>query len=546
MGGVRRRNADGSSFTAVAGGTGGFMRRVSVCVLLLLLLVVLPAAAGAAQAPPGAVLSDNLEYVTRVPGTGTIISANFDRVGGRDVMLASGAWGIKSFDLSDPRNPRELSTILPAGLNPNGLWENEDVDVDKARKLVIVSVDPRHSNVDQASCPDDPAARNNVSKTRLPGCKSGIYLVSYADPANLTQVGDFIELPTGHTSTCIAGCRFVWTGGPARRNDQLALGPFEPGGRGDGRPIWVTDLRDANHPHVFPDPIDLHRNDGATDYSHDVQVDDAGVAWVSGRGGVRGYATSGRHRDPETGQRRWAAPWAPVLVAGGGVAGTADPVMFMHNSLRPVDGRVRASGVKRGNVLIGTEEQFNDDCATDGRIVFSDLTDSWGGVRATASTPEQPYRMPALSTWHPTDGSPDTTAATDDCSAHYFSLQDGVLASAWYSQGTRLLDVSDARHPRQIAYFRVQATDPASNPSSVVWDVRWHRGYAYVIDNERGIEVLRLLRGGTGHAAEMATVRAPAARPDPYAPVPVDDGRFNCPLFVDSPAAAAAKATPPS
>ena len=206
------------------------MRRVPVCVLLLL-LVVLPAAAGAAQAPPGAVLSDNLEYVTRVPGTGTIISANFDRVGGRDVMLASGDWGIKSFDLSDPRNPRELSTILPAGLNPNGLWENEDVDIDTARKLVIVSVDPRHSDVDQASCPDDPAARDNVNKTRLPGCKSGIYLVSYADPEHLTQVGDFIELPTGHTSTCIAGCRFVWTGGPRGATTSSALGPFEPAAR---------------------------------------------------------------------------------------------------------------------------------------------------------------------------------------------------------------------------------------------------------------------------------------------------------------------------
>jgi hypothetical protein len=89
-------------------------------------------------------------------------------------------------------------------------------------------------------------------------------------------------------------------------------------------------------------------------------------------------------------------------------------------------------------------------------------------------------------------GAPDTTAATDDCSAHYFSLQDGVLASAWYSQGTRLLDVSDAR-PR--------------------------------------------------HAGEVSTVRAPAPKPDPYAPVPVEDGQFYCPLFVDSPAAAASPAS---
>jgi len=203
-----------------------------------------------------------------------------------------------------------------------------------------------------------------------------------------------------------------------------------------------------------------------------VQVDAAGVAWVSGRGGIRGYAPSGRHRDPETGTWRRATPWKPILVAGGGVGGTADPVMFMHNSLRPLNGRVHAQGMQDGNVLIGTEEQFNDGCDTDGRVVFSDLTDSWGGDRATASTPEQPYRMTPLASWAPTDGAPDTTAETDDCSAHYFSLQDAVLASAWYSQGTRLLDVSDARNPRQIAYFRVQATDPVTNPSSVVWDAR--------------------------------------------------------------------------
>ena len=78
---------------------------------------------------------------------------------------------------------------------------------------------------------------------------------------------------------------------------------------------------------------------------------------------------------------RKATPFDPILVAGGGVGGTAQPVMLMHNSGRPTDGSVRASGVKNGNVLLGTEEDFTAPCQNSGRIVASDLTDSWAASR---------------------------------------------------------------------------------------------------------------------------------------------------------------------
>ena len=138
----------------------------------------------------------------------------------------------------------------------------------------------------------------------------------------------------------------------------------------------MTDLRDPANPLVSDEPIDLWRNDGYTDYSHDVDEDERGIAWVSGRGGIRGYATRGRHRDPYQNRWRRATPFDPVLVAGGGVGGTAQPVMFMHNAGRPTDGSVRAEGVARGNVLVGTEEDFTKPCGHSGRIVLSDLTDS--------------------------------------------------------------------------------------------------------------------------------------------------------------------------
>ena len=58
-----------------------------------------------------------------------------------------------------------------------------------------------------------------------------------------------------------------------------------------------------------------------TAYSHDVQVDDAGVAWVSGDGGTRGYWTDGRHYDPLERRYRDATPLKPIPYAGGGLPG---------------------------------------------------------------------------------------------------------------------------------------------------------------------------------------------------------------------------------
>ena len=290
----------------------------------------------------------------------------------------------------------------------------------------------------------------------------------------MKQVGDFVSLPSGHTSSCIQDCKYIWTGGPARRNDQLWLGPIlgpgEPGRYtftrdvGNGRPIWVTDLTNPRKPEVSDKPIDIWRNDGYTDYSHDVDEDDEGIAWVSGRGGIRGYATEGYHRDPYTNRYRKASPFAPVLVAGGGVAGTAQPVMLMHNSGRPTDGSVRASGVKRGNVLVGTEEDFTTPCGASGKIVLSDLTDSWGGEPASQSSLTAPYRMAALDTFHPFIDTPETANPALGCSAHYFEIEGSTLGAGWYGQGLRLLDIGNARDVRQVGYYRVTGTDTDDQP----------------------------------------------------------------------------------
>jgi hypothetical protein len=516
------------------------MSRLSLAVLVVLTaLLAGTVPALAAPAPPGAHMSDSLTYEGRVADAAGIVEGKIDTVAGREVLVTTGKFGFKTYDLSDPSNPQLLDTFQPAQiLGENGYWQDEDMEIDPERKLIIGALDPRHDNVDQTSCP---GIGTLSTKTRDPDCKSGFYVISYADPTNLEQIGDFVELPAGHTTSCIDNCRWFWTGGPARRDDLAYLGPFTPGGRGDGRPIWVTDLRDPANPKVYPDPIDLGRNDGLTDYSHDVKVDSRGIAWTSGRGGLLGYATSGKWRDPKTGRNRQAKPYDPVLVAGGGIEGGPKGVAqpdtdFIHNSTRPSGDSVRASGVRSGNVVIATEEDFTTPCDEGGRIVAADITDSLGGEPAAGSTPEDPYRMNALSAFHPTQDAPETAAPIEECSAHYFEQSGSTLAAAWYGQGLRLIDASNARNLRQVGYFYVTGTDETTNPSSLSWDTAWRGDRVYLFDHARGIEVLRL-KGGPRNAKRLRTANKATGKrvtSDRFAARPIgagSRGALVCPAF---------------
>ena len=107
------------------------------------------------------------------------------------------------------------------------------------------------------------------------------------------------------------------------------------------------------------------------------------------------------------------------------------------------------------------------------------------------------------------------------------------MAAAWYGQGLRVIDASDARNLRQVGYYYVTGTDPATNPSSSSWDVAWRGDLIYLFDMSRGVEILRLA-GGPSASERLATVREPKRRADPLAPQPVSGltpGSMVCPLF---------------
>jgi hypothetical protein len=477
------------------------MRRVAPLLALLLLLPGTAAAAAqdvAAPNPPGAF--KNVELAGSVgnhppdhPETLRQATAiNFLDYGDREVMVVVGRFGLRSYDLADPTAPELLDSVGNDVLALDGdtsgtFWQNEDMDVDHDRKLVFLARDPRAYD----------------GTTSDPADVSGVYIVDAADPADLKLV-TFHPLPVGHTSTCINDCKYLWTGGPAANDDQRAQG-------WTGRPVYVTDIRDPANPVTFPTPVDVGRDDGVTAYSHDVQVDANGVAWVSGQGGVRGYWTQGEHHDPLPGAEREATPWDPVPYGGGGIAEDFDPVRreysrFMHNSERPVGaaaghGHSPESGYAEGELIYATEEDFQDDCAHDGAFTISTLEGSLNGEAwKPPADPTEPFRLRAVGSW--SVAGKEGAGPTENCSAHYFQLSGGIAAYSWYGQGTRFIDVTNPADPVQIAYYRPDVT--------ASWAPYWHGDYVYVADHERGVDILRLTDGAREASATHTEVLAPS------------------------------------
>jgi hypothetical protein len=450
----------------------------------------------AAEPPPGDIRNVDHHGTIDLPG---ITSMNVVGYGREDVLVAVGRFGLRTYDLSDPRAPQELGRLDSDALMLDGdtsgtFWQSESTNFDQRRKLAFLSRDPR--------------AYGQSQTTGI----AGVYIVDLRDPS-APELLTFHEIPAGHTSTCINDCRYLWTGGPAPRADQ----PDD----WIGRPIFVTDVRNPRQPVTFDEPVDTGRYRGQTDYSHDVQVDNQGVAWVSGRGGVRGYWTDGRHWDPVEERYRVATAWDPVPYAGGELEAPYTMSGAIHNSERPVDGLPGrrggvglydsergarpgaddgadlANGYDEGELLYVTDEAFLP-CPDAGKFWIASLKGADQG-QAWRSTEDEPFQLETVGVWSPFEQEGSTDTGT--CSAHYFRMQDGVVAGAWYTQGFRFLDVSDPTDPIQIAYFRPDGGN--------AYSTHFYGDVIYGADSARGIDVMTLDVGAELAAASHTEVVAP-------------------------------------
>jgi hypothetical protein len=99
------------------------------------------------------------------------------------------------------------------------------------------------------------------------------------------------------------------------------------------------------------------------------------------------------------------------------------------------------------------------------------------------------------------------------CTIHVFwqAPDENRMVTAWYGQGTRIIDYSDPAKPKELGHFIASGSD--------VWSAKPHNGYIFTGDILRGMDVLKYTGEGgsrwpaTAGAAEVQRARVQGATP---------------------------------
>src|SRR5690625_664619 len=98
------------------------------------------------EQPEGAI--DGVELVANMPEAADATALNFLTYEDREVLVANGRFGLKTYDITDPTDPELLgelgNDVLELADDETGtFWQNEAMQVDEERKLVFMARDPR-------------------------------------------------------------------------------------------------------------------------------------------------------------------------------------------------------------------------------------------------------------------------------------------------------------------------------------------------------------------------------------------------------------------
>ncbi|MDX6664797.1 MAG: hypothetical protein QOG68_1003, partial [Solirubrobacteraceae bacterium] len=241
--------------------------------LVLTLPVIALTAASSAAAPPVPVApgstAQGVTFVGNIPINGSV-GANFKKYAdGKTYMFVTGAFGAT---MADPG--------LAGGLNYGGLWVY-DITTDPASPALMAHLPMPHYESEDVS----------IGGNRLlisgDGTQGGSLLdvIDISDPT-FPKVEGVIQMSStplheGHTATCIQACHYVWVAG------DTTVKVIDLDGSFDIDPAHGTaPAVSAQSKTVEVGSMVKQKQFGWA--VHDVQVDNAGIAWVVGGNGTVG------------------------------------------------------------------------------------------------------------------------------------------------------------------------------------------------------------------------------------------------------------------
>ena len=208
----------------------------------------------------------------------------------------------------------------------------------------------------------------------------------------------------------------------------------------------------------------------------------------------------GADRAPHTGPRPGPTQCHDITVypAIGLAGGACEGYGLLLDISDPVNPR-RIAAVADSNFSYWHSATFNNDGT---KILFSDEWGGGGQPKCRATDPREwgadaiftvahgqmqfqgYYKLPAVQT------------PQENCVAHNGSLIPvpgrDVMVQSWYQGGVSVFDFTDARTPREIAYFDRGPVDSTRMASGGTWSAYWYNGVIVSSEISRGLDIFEL------------------------------------------------------
>jgi len=189
----------------------------------------------------------------------------------------------------------------------------------------------------------------------------------------------------------------------------------------------------------------------------------------------------------------------PAIGLAGGACGGYGLLLDIRDPAHPV----RIGAVADSNFSYWHSATFNNDGT---KILFSD---EWGGgsqpkCRVTDKPEWGADAIFTLADWKMQFQSyyklPAPQTPQENCVAHNGSLIPipgrDVMVQAWYQGGISVFDWTDAKHPKEIAFFDRGPVDSTKLEDGGYWSAYWYNGVIVSSEMARGLDIFELKPSG--------------------------------------------------
>ena len=430
----------------------------------------------------------------REPRSGLMNFNNSDIAFAGDVLIAGSYHGFNAYDLSDPRSPQHLSSVVcPGGQG----------DVSVVGDLLIYSVEQTRGRLD--------CGLQGVAQPESDERFRGIRIFDISDVREPRQVGAVQTCRGSHTHTVVT--------------DPDDAGNIYVYGSGTGSVRSVDELEGCSDDSPFENPdtalfsidviqIPLARPQDARIVSRPRIFSDPASGVIAGLwdGGDHG---DGTQTTRETRQCHDITTFPEIGLAAGACSGNGI-LLDISDPVNPI----RLDQVVDSGFAYWHSATFNNDGT---KVIF---TDEWGGGARPRCRAFDPKNWGADAIYDIVDGKmqfrshfkmPAPQTDKENCVAHNGSLVPvpgrDVFVQAWYQGGISVFDFTDSSNPTEIAFFDRGPIDAEDLVMGGYWSAYWFGGLIYGTEIARGLDVFALTPSEhlTANEIAAASFRSPDA-----------------------------------